>query len=205
MCDCGKSKTISSSKLISGNTSSCGCLQQESRLTSKKKYNRYDLLGEFGIGYTTKEELFYFDLEDFEKIKNYCWRISVDGYVITTKKDTHILFHRVVLDCPKGMVCDHINNNNKNDNRKSNIRIATYSQNMQNRDTPTNNTSGIKGVYQISGGIWGYEITYDGKRERKFGFTKKEAIEKRKDAELKYHREFCYKNREEDEKCTVDI
>lgn len=41
-----------------------------------KQYNRYDLSGEFGKGWTNKEEEFWFDLEDFDKIKNYCWHFN---------------------------------------------------------------------------------------------------------------------------------
>lgn len=32
--------------------------------------NTYDLSGEYGIGYTTKGEEFWFDLEDYDKIKS---------------------------------------------------------------------------------------------------------------------------------------
>lgn len=37
-----------------------------------KRYNRYDLTGEYGIGYTNQGVEFYFDLEDYDKIKEYC-------------------------------------------------------------------------------------------------------------------------------------
>jgi hypothetical protein len=43
-------------------------------------------------------------------------------------------------------VVDHINNNTK-DNRISNLREATLSQNQHNSIMPKNNTSGVKGVY----------------------------------------------------------
>ena len=47
-----------------------------------KKYNWYDLSGEFGIGFTQNDILFYFDLEDYDKIKNYCWRFNEYGTLI---------------------------------------------------------------------------------------------------------------------------
>ena len=37
------------------------------------KTNKYDLSGEYGIGYDSNGQKFYFDLEDYDKIKNYCW------------------------------------------------------------------------------------------------------------------------------------
>jgi len=43
-------------------------------------------------------------------------------------------------------VVDHINGNTK-DNRISNLREATLSQNQHNSIKPKNNTSGVKGVY----------------------------------------------------------
>ena len=55
-----------------------------------KKYNTYDLTGEYGIGYTSKDEEFYFDLEDYDKIKDYCWRITMQGYVRAYSPKTKI-------------------------------------------------------------------------------------------------------------------
>ena len=59
--------------LKNGSTKSCGCLAKEVRSKIHKKYNQYDLSGEYGIGWTSNtNEEFYFDLEDYNKIKNYC-------------------------------------------------------------------------------------------------------------------------------------
>ncbi len=45
--------------------------------------NRYDLNGEYGIGYTNVSDLpFYFDLEDFDKIKSYTWYITPSKYLV---------------------------------------------------------------------------------------------------------------------------
>ena len=136
--------------LNSGNTQSCGCLQKERLSKSRKKYNTYDLSGEYGIGYTSKGEEFWFDLEDYDLIKNYCWMISHNGYVITdisksNNKLPKIQMHRLVMDCPENLFIDH-KNHNTFDNRKYNLRIATKSQNAMNQIIKTNNTSGIAGV-----------------------------------------------------------
>jgi len=53
--------------------------------------------------------------------------------------------HRVLLNAPPGVMVDHLNNNGL-DNRRSNIRLATNSQNQANRCTLSQNTSGYKGV-----------------------------------------------------------
>ena len=47
-----------------------------------KKHNVYDLSGNVGKGFI-KNEIFLFDKEDFDLIKNYCWYIDNKGYVKT--------------------------------------------------------------------------------------------------------------------------
>ena len=63
MCECGKETSVSSYHLKEKNkpTRSCGCLRTIKAREACKKYNKYDLTGEYGIGYTSKGEEFYFD------------------------------------------------------------------------------------------------------------------------------------------------
>lgn len=75
-CDCGNVKTIRGSSLTSGESKSCGCVHRggNSRKCNNREQptvNTYNLSGEYGIGYTSKGKEFYFDLEDYDKIKNY--------------------------------------------------------------------------------------------------------------------------------------
>lgn len=54
---------------------------------------------------------------------------------------------------------DHINGI-KTDNRITNLRLSTISQNNANRDRPVNNTSGLKGVSLTKKtGKWRADIT----------------------------------------------
>lgn len=149
-CDCGNYATVLGYMLTSGKTQSCGCLHDEAFAKARKKYNTYDLSGEYGVGYTTKGDEFYFDLEDYNKIKDYCWTIRNNEYVTAYCPTTmnHILLHRLIMDCDNNnLYIDHIHGNKtKNDNRKSNLRIATPSQNMMNKPLLKNNTSGVTGV-----------------------------------------------------------
>lgn len=107
--------------------------------------NKYDLSGEYGIGYTSKGEPFYFDKEDYDLIKNYNWYLTSEGYVAAMKNRKTILFHRVVMKCSAENEVDHIYHV-LNDNRKIMLRICDDQQNALNRSLRTDNTSGKTGV-----------------------------------------------------------
>ena len=87
MCDCGNKIVTTGNSLKHGHTKSCGCLNNEKRSLlgkNSKKYNKYNLNGEYGIGWTSNtNEEFYFDLEDYDKIKDYCWFLDNRGYILT--------------------------------------------------------------------------------------------------------------------------
>lgn len=78
------------------------------------------------------------DEDDYERLAKYSWEVTPNGYVrreerIRTScgkpKRVKIYMHRDVLSSvKKRQVVDHINME-KLDNRKSNLRIATYSEN----------------------------------------------------------------------------
>lgn len=153
ICDCGKKFIVSGRGLREGYTTHCGCDRVNH---CKRKGNFYDLSGEYGIGYTSKGEPFWFDLEDYDKIKKYTWHYE-NGYVITTYNQKQIRLHRLVMGVnDPEIIVDHIShpiNTIANqtdifimDNRKSNLRIATQSQNNQNKGLQSNNTSGYPGI-----------------------------------------------------------
>lgn len=183
--------------LNKGAIKSCGCLQKELMSARQKKYNTYDLSGKFGIGYTLKNEPFYFDLEDYEKIKNYCWRIDNYGYIVTNKNNKLIKIHRIIMDFPDDMDVDHIYHIN-HDNRKEFLRITTHSQNMMNQKIRKNNTSGVTGVtWNKKLNKWAARIVVNYKNIHLGYFNNiEEAITIRKKAELKYFGE--YRNKTND-------
>ena len=61
-CKCGtKGIEVLGKSLKNGATQSCGCIRKEqlvNRNKDNKKYNTYDLLGAYGVGYTSKGEKF---------------------------------------------------------------------------------------------------------------------------------------------------
>jgi len=55
--------------------------------------------------------------------------------------------HRLIMNPPKGMVVDHLNGD-QTDNRRSNLRICTRSENGLNMRKPTRAKSGFRYVYR---------------------------------------------------------
>jgi hypothetical protein len=160
-CECGNNTIATREQIHQKLKMSCGCKKREETIAfnkTKKRYNTYDLSGEYGIGYTFKNEEFYFDLEDFDLIKDYCWHMGNRGYIMCTipsikttenpKTKYDLLFHRLVMNCEKQNVdVDHINGiNTRNDNRKYNLRVCQHHENMRNRARCSNNKSGVMGV-----------------------------------------------------------
>lgn len=117
-CGCGNPQTITvtTGHLTSGYTQSCGCLNSE----SKRKYNEYKLFNDYGIGYTSDGKEFYFDLEDYDKIKDYCWYSDKAGYIVSDSFKKHTKLHRLVMNVSdKKCDIDHINGRyTRHDNRK---------------------------------------------------------------------------------------
>lgn len=122
-------------------------------MKSKNKIILHDDYAEVVLYNKYKEEIgrAIIDLEDVDKIKNYKWHIA-EGYA--NNKSTGKM-HRFIIDCPKGMVVDHINGNTL-DNRKCNLRICTIAENSRNRNKYKKNASSIyKGVsYDKKKGKW---------------------------------------------------
>jgi hypothetical protein len=204
-CDCGNYKTnVLEKNLISGHIKSCGCKSRENKnkvTINNLKQNKYDLTGNFGIGFDSNNKKFYFDLEDYEKIKDYCWNVKYDNYVETnTRKlidgiNKTISLHRVVMGVDdKNIHIDHINHK-PNDNRKENLRLVTRVQNQANSKIRSDNTSGTKGVYYCNTWHkWVASIQENKKQHSKSFKTKEEAVAYRKYLEDKYQKEYSYEN-----------
>ena len=119
---------------------------------SLKRENRYELNDDYGIGYTYDNQPFYFDIEDYELIKSYCWHVDRAGYLCANIYTTEnfrstIKIHRLVMNMTDPTLpIDHINHH-VNDNRKKNLRIVTTQKNSWNKRKLDSNTSGRTGVY----------------------------------------------------------
>jgi hypothetical protein len=119
-----------------------------------------------------------------------------NGYrcvVVSGKKYmAHRMIWTMVVGCaPEGYQIDHIDGDRSN-NHISNLRLATHGENQHNSRTPSNNTSGMKGVdFRKKSGKWRVRIAKDGKRTESLFATKGEAESfVRKTREL-LHEDFC--------------
>lgn len=147
-CECGNIKKIQSKYVKRGKGCGyCGLALDD----DGKAHNKYDLTKEYGVGYTSNGEEFYFDKEDYDVLYPYCWYKSNNGY-ICSKNEKIILMHRFVLNPEDDYIIDHINHN-KHDNRKSNLRICTYGENGQNKIVSKGSNTGLKYI------VWNKQIS----------------------------------------------
>ena len=135
------------------------------------------------------------DLEDVEKVKKYKWGLMNEGYVNSKLKngDT-LMLHNYINNLEANgewITSDHIDRNPLN-NRRNNLRNATYSENNINQELRSQNTSGKTGVsWDKKNQKWHTYIGLNGHRVHLGYFDELcYAIKTRKEAEIKYFGEF---------------
>ena len=191
LCECNCSERnqiiVSRNNLKSGHTQSCGCLQKENANKSSKKYNTYDLTGAYGIGWTSNtNKEFYFDLEDYDLIKDYCWAEKTGRYgaLITTIDNKQVKMHQLF-----GLSWyDHKDRNPLN-NKRENLRPSSKMENSRNHSKRKDNTTGFSGVYwRKDVQKWMAMIVID-RKMRWLGYfdDKSDAIKARLNAEYQYY------------------
>ena len=173
------------------------CKECGKKARGKRKHKIvYDLSGEYGVGYTyNTNNPFYFDLEDYDVIKDYSWKENSNGYATAVKASKDVLMHRLVTHAEPNDVIDHRCHNNL-DNRKKYLRVSTCKNNTRNEKLAKNNKSGVTGVcWDSRAGLWQSYIWVNGKtihlgRYSDFNI----AVSVRKEAEDKYFGEWSYDN-----------
>lgn len=91
------------------------------------------------------------DKSSVDRISKHRWAAHKIGNTwYAARKDRNangkmVFMHREVMECPNGMVVDHVNRDGL-DNRLSNLRVCSHSQNIQNKKIQKNNSSGWIGV-----------------------------------------------------------
>lgn len=90
------------------------------------------------------------DDDDYEKLSKHRW------YLVTSKSNDYaqrlilgsrkyVSLHREIMCAPRSFQVDHINTNGL-DNRKSNLRLCTPTQNQRNKRKDPGTSSKFKGV-----------------------------------------------------------
>lgn len=140
---------------------------------------------------------------DLAKSRNWCAQENERNvYVIHTKwndgkpKRRHL--HRMIYEKMSGVALesqqkiDHRDRNGLN-NSRTNIRLASNSQNTINSRLTSKNKSGVKGVcWKADKQRWRAYISIDG-RQKDLGLFKKfeDAVKARRDAEVEHYGEFA--------------
>lgn len=201
LCECGNTVIVDSwdLKRKTHATQSCGCLNKEN--TAKRwselfhKTNHYEFCDDYVIGYTSNtNEPFYFDADDYDLVKDICWGAKTNkfgfkqlyGYNRATKKS--VLFHNHI----GFRHYDHIDRNELN-NRKSNLRPCSTTENARNKSKYKNNTTGVTGVcWHKKNKKWVASIRINHHQTYLGSFqNKQDAIITRLKAEIQYFGEFA--------------
>jgi hypothetical protein len=100
--------------------------------------------------------------DEFAYLNDYEWDFGT-GYAYTKIGKDYIAMQNMILpNDNKKLVIDHINRD-KLDNRKSNLRLATKSQNVANSKLYKTNTSGFRGVtFDKANDKWLASIKHNG-------------------------------------------
>lgn len=204
-CNCEQHKKIiiRGHDIRQGKQKSCGCIQKEiaaNRCKERSKTNDYvlnlkDEHGEYGYGICfNTEAIFYFDMEDYNLIKQYCWNehILTSGYhrIEAHDKGTNKNIKMTELIGCKNY--DHEDHNPLN-NRKYNLRKASQKENTRNKGISKNNKTGFIGVeFYKDVNRYRARINVDNKNKSLYyGDNKKDAIIARLKAEKEYYGEFA--------------
>lgn len=148
----------------------------------------------YTIIFTKKQQPIIIDNADYDLVKDYSWHIC-DGYACTNMiingKRFYKSMHSLIMNTQSGQKVDH-KNRIRNDNRRSNLRFVTNSENSINKHIPNTNKSGVVGVnWNKKLNKWTAQIQISGNKMNLGYFTSiEDAITARKEAEDKYFGEF---------------
>jgi hypothetical protein len=144
------------------------------------------------------------DADDYERLAHwrwYAWRNPRTGHYYARRNGSRllnepcaVLMHREVagLSFKDGLTVDHIEIMATLDNRRKNLRVATYGQNAVHSRKPRNNVSGFKGVsFHPHSGLWRSRVHVDGVERTTYHETKLEAYAARRLSSAKYFGEFA--------------
>jgi hypothetical protein len=167
--------------------------------------NEVTILGETAFLHLTRDKFAMIDTADLPLVSQYRWTYQPDGrrreYAVATiyidGKKSSLGMGRVILGMKRGdpQQADHKDGNGLN-NRRSNLRVVTRSQNAMNRRKPAHGTtSQYKGVHFIEKPYLAYIFVKRKRVHLGYFATEREAALAYNRAAMKYHGEFAYLNK----------
>lgn len=154
ICDCGKTVTVRSNHLISGNTQSCGCYKND--MTSKRHKTHGKCRSKVYTAWCN--------------IKVRCYKPDNIGYQNYGGKgiklhdsflDDFETFYAEIGDPPSDSRVWSVDRiDHEKDYEPGNIRWANYNQQAQNKGKASNNTSGFTGVSYMNNGYNEYWMAH---------------------------------------------
>ena len=143
------------------------------------------------------------DQQDYYHLSKFKWYVkgsfgkfyAARNYKYDSRQTKTVSMHREIMSAPGGLLVDHKNRDGL-DNRRANLRLATYSQNNCNKLKRKNTSSQFTGVcFNKRGKRWGGHISNKGKRIFLGYFdSETEAAKAYDEAAKKYHGEFARLN-----------
>src|ERR1035437_7210784 len=126
------------------------------------------------------------DAKNLKALNNWKWCYHL-GYAVSNYKKRTVYMHRLINKTPDGFVTDH-RDRNKLNNRESNLRTVTHTQNHLNTKLYNHNTTRFKGVvWSKRDKKWDAQIQINGKHISLGRFLiLSEAIKARKLAEKRF-------------------
>ncbi|HQS15025.1 HNH endonuclease [Reyranella sp.] len=134
----------------------------------KPNTNRYEDLGDGSTKLVLASgAAFVIDTEDVSMLRGFGWCRDVTGYAKASYREDgrtkHVYLHRMLcrvsVERPR---VDHIDGDQSN-NRRSNLRACTQSENLFNQKISVRNRSGAKGVYVRPNGRFAAQGAMHGK------------------------------------------
>lgn len=109
--------------------------------------------GDIAIIPLTQGYVAVIDAQDVPLVEGFRWHAKVQRRSVYAARRRRagsegsetVRMHRVIADAADGMDVDHLNHDGL-DNRRSNLRVCTRSENMHNQRLSKANTTGYKGV-----------------------------------------------------------
>jgi hypothetical protein len=92
-----------------------------------------------------------FDVADVAKVCAFehrwsaAWHNNKQYRALVTVDGAMVILSRFLLDAPDGLMVDHVNRDTL-DNRRLNLRLATHTENMQNKGLQRRSGTGVKNV-----------------------------------------------------------